>query len=120
MTAVKSGASYRNIEMGLVRSLVRQELLKDRSSKAVVQAVRNKLHRIGGAYRQPGLDYRRWKAEMIGLDRSLTSPAHQEFCRRVMGSHVSTRERLPILEEFYRQTLATIGPITPCSIWHVV
>ncbi|HEY7976517.1 MAG TPA: hypothetical protein VID72_14305, partial [Ktedonobacterales bacterium] len=35
----------------------------------------------------------------------------QAALRRVMARHASTRERLPILDQFYAQTLASVGPI---------
>ncbi len=35
----------------------------------------------------------------------------REVCRALMQTHASSRERLPILDEFYRETLAEIAPV---------
>jgi 16S rRNA (guanine(1405)-N(7))-methyltransferase len=37
-------------------------------------------------------------------------PPFRAICRDIMRRHASTRERLPILERFYAETLATIAP----------
>ena len=111
VVAVKTGSQYRQIDDSLVRRLAQQELAKGRSLKEAVRATRSKLHQIGGAYQEAGMDYTRWAVELETLAPSLDDPALRAFCQRLMQRHASTRERLPALADFYTRTLASIGPI---------
>jgi 16S rRNA (guanine(1405)-N(7))-methyltransferase len=86
-------------------------LAKGRSFKETVKAVRNKLHQVGGAYQDTPIPYARLLSELHALPSDPCDPALQSFCRRVLLLHASTRERLPIVERFFSETLAALGPI---------
>jgi 16S rRNA (guanine(1405)-N(7))-methyltransferase len=109
--SIQTGPRYRAISLELVRRIGAQELAKGRSLKDAIKATRSKLHQVGGAYQETPIPYARLLAELETLPGDLADPALQAFCRRVMALHASTRERLPILESVYRQTLAKIGPL---------
>lgn len=109
--SVCAGARYQAISVELVRRVGAQELAKGRSLKEAVKATRNKLHQVGGAFQETAIPYARLLAELQDLPGSLDDPALQAFCRRSMQLHASTRERLPILERFFRECLAGIAPI---------
>ena len=109
--SVCSGVRYQAINVELVRRVGAQELAKGRSLKEAVKATRNKLHQVGGAFQETDIPYPRLMAELKTLPGSLDDLALQAFCRRVMQLHASTRERLPILERFFREALADIAPI---------
>ncbi len=111
VAAVRAGAKYRAISEPLVRQVGAQELAKGRKFKDAVKATRNKLHQVGGAYQEEGIDYARRLAELETLPHDRFDPAVRDFCRRMMAQHASTRERLPVLDEFYAQTLAPLGPL---------
>ncbi len=111
VAAVKSGLKYRAISDALIRQVGAQELGKGRKLKDAVKATRNKLHQVGGAYQEQPIDYPRWLAELETLPRDRFHPAVRDFCRRMMALHASTRERLPVLDQFYAQTLDPIGPL---------
>ena len=111
ITAVSEGARYRGLHPGLVRRVSAQELAKGRGFKDTVKAVRSKLHQVGGAYQEDGLDFPRWSLEMDELAHDRQDEALRSFCRRVMASHVSTRERLPLLDAFFPTVLEGIGPL---------
>ncbi len=111
VAAVRAGARYQAIDESLIRQVGRQELDKGRKLKEAVKATRNKLHQVGGAYQEEGIDYTRWLAELERLPRDRNDPAVRDFCRRMMARHASTRERLPILDAFYAQTLDPLGPL---------
>jgi 16S rRNA (guanine(1405)-N(7))-methyltransferase len=111
VAAVRAGAHYRHIHPELVRQVGAQELAKGRKFKEAVKATRNKLHQVGGAYQEKGIDYGRALLELEQLPPDLYDPAVQAFCRSMMEQHASTRERLPILEDFYREILSPLGPI---------
>jgi 16S rRNA (guanine(1405)-N(7))-methyltransferase len=108
---VQASPRYRNIHPGLVRRIAGQELAKGRRHKETVKAVRNKLHQIGGAYQENLIDYAKLVNELAQLPALCSDPDLQAFCRRVMQQHVSTRERLPILEKIFSQALAPLAPV---------
>jgi 16S rRNA (guanine(1405)-N(7))-methyltransferase len=109
--AVQAGGRYRAVSAGLVERIGAQELAKGRSLKEAVKATRNKLHQVGGAYQEMPIPYSKLQAELKTLPSQLSDPSLQAFCRRVMLLHASTRERLPILERFFAETLAGLPPI---------
>jgi 16S rRNA (guanine(1405)-N(7))-methyltransferase len=111
VNAVKANPKYRSIETSLVRSIGQTELAHRENFKEAVKATRNKIHQIGGAYQEGGMDYPRCLAELDDLPASLTNPALRDFCRQMMIQHASTRERLPFLEHFYIETLESLGPV---------
>jgi 16S rRNA (guanine(1405)-N(7))-methyltransferase len=111
VTAVRSGARYRGISEDLVRRVGAQELGKRSNLKEAIKSTRSKLHQVGGAYLEAGPDFDVWQEKLAALPSCPTDPVMQEFCRQAMTQHASTRERLPILEEFFGQTLASLGPI---------
>ena len=73
--------------------------------------MRGKLHQVGGAYQETPIPYEKLLSELQALPGELSDPALQAFCRRAMQLHASTRERLPILERFFVETLAGLEPI---------
>jgi len=109
--AVMSSTRYAAISMELVRSVGARELQKRRNFKEAVKQTRSKLHQVGVAYQEGGMEYARWQQALDGLSTDLRHEELRDFCRRVMVSHASTRERLPILEEFYQQVFAQLPPI---------
>ncbi len=111
---VLTGAKYRDIAPELVRLIGRQELSKRNNLKAAVKATKNKLHQITGAYWQGRPDYGEWldllrtaSQEDDTADKKLLHTA----CRTLMAHHSSTRERLPILRDFYSILFAGLPPI---------
>ncbi|MCA9935958.1 MAG: 16S rRNA methyltransferase [Ardenticatenaceae bacterium] len=109
VTAVLAAPKYRYISPALVRRVAVRELAVRRNSKEALKATKNKLHQVGGAYFAAKIDYARALADLqtaVGDDA-----AFRAACRRVMGLHTSTRERLPILEEFYATILADLPPV---------
>ena len=106
---VLAGAKYQHIAPDLVWRVGAQELAKRRTLKEAVKATKNKLHQVGGAYRQSRLDYEKGLALLRETAASLQK--FRATCQSLMQAHASTRERLPILEDFYTTTLADLPPI---------
>ncbi len=105
---VQQGAKYRNIHASVIANIAESELKKGRSWKDTVKAVRNKLHQIGAAYQPLGIDYDQLFSEMKSLSSDLHSPEAKRFFIQAMSLHASTRERLPILNQFYLETLQSL------------
>ena len=111
VSAVAAGTAYQQIDRSLIQSIAKQELKKGRSFKETIRAVRSRLHQAGGAFQGSGINYQSWKEELSRCSSLVKDPGLRDFCRKMMRCHASTRERLPDMEEFYRQTLSPVGQI---------
>lgn len=109
VTAVLQSPKYAHITPTLVRRIAERELANRRSYKEALKATKNKLHQVGGAYWEGRPD---WAAALARLQAAQDDPAAlRAVCRELMGQHASTRERLPILAEFYNTVLADLPPV---------
>jgi 16S rRNA (guanine(1405)-N(7))-methyltransferase len=108
---VRSTPRYQGISVELVRQIGAQELGKGRSFKEAVKATRNKLHQVGGAYQEHAIRYAAWLDELKNIPAGAQDDRLKDFCRRMMGEHASTRERLVVLDNFYASILSSIAPI---------
>ncbi len=101
VSAVREGAKYREIAPELVRSVGARELAKGRDFRETVKATRNKLHQTVGAYLDGEPRYDRWLASLAVAHESGEAGEVRKASAAIMRHHASTRERLPILGEFY-------------------
>lgn len=108
---VRAGRKYRTVAEALIRRIAAEELAHRHSVKEAVKATKGRLHQIGGAYLDRPPPYEAWLAELRSLVRQGDTEAVRAACRRCMAFHASTRERLPILDDFYATTLRDLGPI---------
>lgn len=106
--AVLASAKYRDIAPALVRSLAARELAGGVRPKDAIKAVKNKLHQVGGAYQAEPLPVNRWLDEVRA---ALPGGDLRPLCRAMMARHASTRERLGVLDDFYRTLFADLPPI---------
>ena len=102
---------YQHIHKGLIETVAMAELAKGRKKKETQKAVLSKLHQIGAAYYSQKPDYEKWKNELAFLPDDIHLDQTKAYCAKVMESHYSTDERLPILNDFYQQILNSIKPI---------
>ncbi len=102
---IQASRKYRHVSPALVRAVGARELAVRPRLKEAVKATKNKLHQVGGAYFEAAIDYERALTELE------TTTSILETLRQIMALHSSTRERLPILDEFYATTLADLPPI---------
>src|SRR5258708_6464069 len=107
---VAAGAGYRGLSRELIVSVGARELAKRRNLKEAVKATRSKLHQVTGAY-FPRQEYDRWLALLREAAASGDREQVRAACRTILAQHASTRERLPILDELYSQTLRDVAPI---------
>lgn len=109
VTAVSRSAKYRHLNPDLIQRIGARELVARRTYKEAVKSTKNKLHQVGGAYFAARIDY---DAALARLQKTRDDPvAFRQTCRDLMALHASTRERLPILDGFYRNILADLSPI---------
>ncbi len=109
---VLASPKYRNVSHDLVRTIAGQELVKRQNTKETIKAIKNKLHQVGGAYQSGKETYAKWLAELNNALQSGNREALLATCRRIMSHHASTRERLPILDQFYSTIFASLPPVS--------
>lgn len=109
VTAVTRSPKYAQISPQLVREIGAVELTKRPKLKDAIKATKNKLHQVGGAYLTGSLRYSRWLDQ---LRTTADSPTNlRATCIDIMRHHASTRERIPILDTFFAETLAGLPPV---------
>jgi 16S rRNA (guanine(1405)-N(7))-methyltransferase len=108
---VLSSAHYRDICPSLVRSIGFQELGKRRNHKEALKSTKNKLHQVSGAYLNEHGLYPRWLHQFQQAALSNDRAMLQQACLSIMSHHASTRERLPIIDQFYTACMAELAPI---------
>lgn len=99
-----------------VRDLVLMELGHYKKEKDLVKAVRKKLHRIVAAYLGDP-DYAAATLELSQAAQSGSADQLRAVCTRLLEMHLSTRERLPLYDQFYAGIFAVTG--RPSSIMDV-
>ncbi|GCE17990.1 Rmt family 16S rRNA (guanine(1405)-N(7))-methyltransferase [Dictyobacter kobayashii] len=108
---VSNSSKYKDICPELINAIGTQELGKRRSLKEAVKATKNKLHQIGGAYLDGRDNQASWLAELSEAIKTGQPAQLKQSCRQIMENHASTRERLPILDEFYTVLFEQLPPI---------
>lgn len=110
--AVKESPKYHEVHTDLIANIGKRELTKGRRLKEAVKATKNKLHQIGGAYLDGKVHYKDWLGELIQA-RDQSDPLEmRRTCESIMDQHASTRERLPILESFYKSIFSHLPNIS--------
>lgn len=107
---VLASPKYRTLLPEFIASVGARELNVRGSLKEAVKATKRKLHQVTSAYAQEPAQYSRWLATLRAA-RAEGQEAFESACREVMTAHASSRERLPILERFYQEGLATLAPL---------
>ena len=126
--AVRASKKYAAVSDELIRSIGLRELAARKSLKEAIKATKNKLHQVAGAFFETQPPYPAWLellADAATADgrRPTTEDERRvsaklkaqnstlaEACREIMRHHASTRERLPIVEAFYRELFAALPP----------
>jgi len=107
--AVSSTTKYKQISPDLIQVIGQRELAIRPSWKEAIKATKSKLHQVAGAYQDTKINYGQ---TLSLLQETADSPTEfRETCRQIMRWHVSTRERLPILKDFFNKTLGEVPPI---------
>jgi len=109
--AVLASSKYKSIDINFIRYIGKQELFRHRNLKEAIKSTKNKLHQVGGAYQTNTPRYSVWLDELKFAKRSGNEAHFLETCKWIMQYHSSTRERIPILEQFYSTIFANLPPI---------
>jgi len=109
-TRVRSGTKYNQVALALIARLAEQELLQGRDVREAAKATRRRRHQVAGAYLSGRIRYNRW-VERLCHAREAGQEPFRRVCLEMMRLHASTRERLPIVDRFYAETMRGIAPI---------
>jgi 16S rRNA (guanine(1405)-N(7))-methyltransferase len=107
---IYASKKYAAISADLVRSIGMRELATRRNLKEAIKATKNKLHQVAGAFLDARPPYDEWLAQLANV-QTLERSNVQTICREMMRQHASTRERLPVLDSFYRAIFGVLPPI---------
>ncbi|MBK8904924.1 MAG: hypothetical protein IPM53_27340 [Anaerolineaceae bacterium] len=106
--AIKQSRKYGDTSEATIRQLAEEAARQHKKPKAAIKAVRARLHSIMAPYLGDP-DY-----DAMAQQLSEAFAAHDEaritqLCLQSLDAHLSTRERLPIMADFYRQIFAVTG-----------
>jgi 16S rRNA (guanine(1405)-N(7))-methyltransferase len=109
-SAVASSKKYVTICPETIRLIAARELAAEphASVKALVKATKRGLYQICGAFEQSP-DYEAAYQQLEAAYRAGFKTEIEAACRRVLALHSSTRERLPILDQFYTRIFQLTG-----------
>lgn len=109
VAAVKGSRKYGDTSEVTIRQLAEEAVAQYKKPKAAEKAVRKRLHSIMAPYLGDP-DYeaaaRRLDEVFATGDRELINAT----CYDIQYAHLSTRERQPLLDSFYRDIFAVTGP----------
>ncbi|MCE1255120.1 MAG: hypothetical protein LWX83_16420 [Anaerolineae bacterium] len=108
---VQASGRYQFISEDLIRQVGQSELNKGRKLKEAIKLTRSKLHQVAVAYQETPIPYNQLNETLASLPSDLHAPEMLNFCRETMRRHVSTAERLPILENYYNEIFSALPPI---------
>jgi 16S rRNA (guanine(1405)-N(7))-methyltransferase len=109
--AVLTSPRYARVCEELVVHVASIELQKRPSFKEAVKATKSKLHQVAGSYLDIRMEYGDWLEELQRAGASGSAEAWEAACRDILRHQSSTRERLPIVERFYREVLEPVGAV---------
>ncbi len=108
ITAVKQSRKYSDTSEETIRQLAIEALQQHKRPKAAVKAVRTRLHSIMAPYLGDP-DYVALATQLHAAYSAGDQCATKNLCWQALDGHLSTRERLPIMQEFYAQIFAVTG-----------
>lgn len=108
VTAVKQSARYQETSEATIRKLAEEAVRQYKKSKPAIKAVRTRLHSIMAPYLGDP-DYVAEAARLTAVFAAADEANIEAVCLDCLHAHLSTRERLPILTEFYQQIFAVTG-----------
>ena len=107
-TAIKNSRKYGDTSEATIRQLAEEAARQHKKPKAAIKAVRTKLHSIMAPY----LGDPDYTAVAQQLTEAFTNNDEEriiQLCLDSLEAHLSTRERLPIMADFYGQIFAITG-----------
>jgi 16S rRNA (guanine(1405)-N(7))-methyltransferase len=114
---IKISNSRKYRELGVpaetIRDLIDQALKIDPNLDTAEKTVRQKMHNLIAPYLGDP-DYAKYQERLMELPDNPEQTDINPLCTEILNSHVSTRERIPLLDEFFKTIFAVTG--TPDTI----
>jgi 16S rRNA (guanine(1405)-N(7))-methyltransferase len=109
VSAVIASKKYGTVCVDTVRRIAEHELARSKGNlRAATKATKRRLHQVYGAFEQ-GLDYDDAYRHLEAAYRAGSDAEIKTTCRRILGLHSSTRERLTIVDGFYQVIFGLTG-----------
>ncbi|MBK8987208.1 MAG: hypothetical protein IPM39_14195 [Chloroflexi bacterium] len=108
VTAVKQSKKYADTSEATIRELAIDALHRYKKPKQAIKAVRAQLHSIMAPYLGDP-DYAAAQEQLTAVFATADPAQIKAACADIMHAHLSTRERLPLLDSFYHQIFAVTG-----------
>lgn len=108
LARVLTSRRYRWVAEEVIERLAAEELPKARNMADAEKRTKRRLHQIFGAY-LPGLQYDRVLRDLTTAYGVSDLEAFRSACEMIMSRHASTKERLPLLKQFYAEIFQITG-----------
>jgi 16S rRNA (guanine(1405)-N(7))-methyltransferase len=108
VTAVKQSKKYGDTSEETIRELAAEALRRHKKPKLALKSVRAQLHSIMAPYLGDP-DYEAAKELLTAVFAANDPVQIKSACHDLLYTHLSTRERLPLLDTFYREIFAVTG-----------
>lgn len=108
ITAIKQSKKYGDTSEQTIRDLAVTALQQHKKPKAAIKAVRKRLHSIMAPYLGDP-DYEQMAVKLTAAFTTNDQAQIRDLCLAALDAHLSTRERLPMMEQFYQQIWEVTG-----------
>ncbi len=108
---ILSRKKYQSLDPVLVRRVGTQELARRKNYREALRSSRARLHQAACVYQLQDIDYGTARRELASLPGSIHKEESKAFCRRLLNQHASSKERIPILDHFFRQVAAEMEDV---------
>lgn len=105
---LKTNKKYNALCPETIKNVISIEIQKYKSTKNAVKSARKKLHLILADY-LTRINYSKAEKELNSAFLTENHDKIKNVCLTIMEKHASTRERIPILEEFYSDIFKITG-----------
>jgi 16S rRNA (guanine(1405)-N(7))-methyltransferase len=106
--AIKNSRKYGDTSEATIRQLAEEAARQHKKPKAAIKAVRARLHSIMAPYLGDP-EYAALARQLSEAFAANDQSRINQLCLASLEAHLSTRERLPIMADFYEQIFAVTG-----------
>ena len=108
VTAVEQSKKYGDTSEETIRELAEEAVRHNKKTKQAIKAVRAKLHSIMAPYLGDP-DYESEAERLTAAFAEGDDTQIETICEDCLNAHLSTRERMPIVTDFYERIFAITG-----------
>ncbi len=109
--SVLQSSKYKNVCTDFIKNIGAQQLSMHKNLKKAIKSTKNKLHQVGGAYFLKKVNYGKWSDCFNMIPVNEKEEKLRELCIKIMKYHSSTKERLPIIDNFYSRIFSILPSV---------